>query len=48
MRNMVLSIDTNVLLNYIITCNVKDFVHGDVEARTPREFLQLLRKMDFQ
>ncbi len=29
MRNMVLLIDTNVLLNYIITCNVKDFVHGD-------------------
>ena len=38
MRNMVLLIDTNV----------KDFVHEDVEAITPREFLQLLRKMDFQ
>ena len=38
MRNMVLLIDTNV----------KDFVHVDVEAITPREFLQLLQKMDFQ
>ena len=38
MRNMILLIDTNV----------KDFVHGDVEAITPSEFLQLLRKMDFQ
>ena len=38
MRNMVLLIDTNVLLNYIL----------NVEAITPSEFLQLLRKMDFQ
>lgn len=30
--------------DYIITCNVKDFVNGDVEAITPREFLQLLKK----
>ena len=34
MRNMVLLIDTNVLLNYIITGNVKDFVHGGVEEST--------------
>ena len=38
MRNMVLLIDTNV----------KDFVHGDVEAITPSEFLQKIKKMDFQ
>ena len=34
--------------DYIITCNVKDFVHGDVEAITPSKYLQLLREMDFQ
>ena len=33
--------------DYIITCNVKDFVHGDVEAIMPSKFLQLLREMDF-
>lgn len=50
MQNMVVLIDTNILLNYltnreadyIITCNTKDFANSEVPAVNPKEFLKLI------
>lgn len=41
---MEILIDTNVILNYIVTCNVNDFKNAYTKVINPKEFIELLKQ----